>query len=703
MPTRSERRRLRRKVLGLALLALACAAAPVARAGRIDVDGLGIFGDRSARKNLSLLLGQERAAKLSAGTIEDGAMILFSELDKEGYLHATITAQVKSADDAGQDYPLDRALTRPLPRDLAIDQVTYEVERGKQYYFDEVNFTGLHALDADEARQFFVGESMLIPLASERIYSPGRLQRSMGNLGDELRRQGYAEASVEAGDVDVDDQTGAVRVRVIVNEGARWQVQSVQLATKDGSEPPTQLADGRTGQPWNMLWRQDFQTAVRRWYFHRGHPDVQVEVTPQAAPARGGRREVRVTATISPGLEVKLGQVRITGNRYTHEPLLRRLIHADPGELLNPVILDNGQARLARLGVFNSVTLDYEPKDGSVRDAVYHVREGRRQDVSLLLGYGSYEEFRGGVEWRHYNLFGRAHTDDLKVIQSVKSTQGDYLYTVPELFGTTVDGSARLFGLRREELSFVREEFGSTVSLLWPLPHWRSTFTTAYTFSHLRSADNQLATNTTDLIQTDVAAMDFTLVTDRRDNPLMPHRGYKVYGQLEEASTWLGGRVDYQKYTLDASYHTAWGHGRWIHLGFTHGVITTFGAEDDKDLPVNVRFFPGGDGSIRGYTRGEAAPRAANGQFIGAKVMMQFNAELEQALTRKWSVVVFLDALGTAVSLHDYPFSEKLYSAGLGVRYNTIVGPLRLEYGHNLNPRPDDPSGTWQLSVGFPF
>ena len=132
-------------------------------------------------------------------------------------------------------------------------------------------------------------------------------------------------------------------------------------------------------------------------------------------------------------------------------------------------------------------------------------------------------------------------------------------------------------------------------------------------------------------------------------------------------------------------------------------MVTTFGAPDDSDLPVSVRFFPGGDGSIRGYPQGEAAPRADNGLFIGAKSYVLANLELEQALTSNWSVVVFADAVGTAARLADYPFAEKLYSVGLGVRYQTIIGPVRVEYGHNLNPRPLDPSGTLLISIGFPF
>ena len=99
-----------------------------------------------------------------------------------------------------------------------------------------------------------------------------------------------------------------------------------------------------------------------------------------------------------------------------------------------------------------------------------------------------------------------------------------------------------------------------------------------------------------------------------------------------------------------------------------------------------------------------ASPRGAGGLFIGAKSYALGNLDLEQALTAKWSVVVFGDALATAAELRHYPLAgERLYSAGLGVRYQTLIGPSRVEYGRNLNPRAGDPGGTWQISVGAPF
>jgi outer membrane protein insertion porin family len=348
------------------------------------------------------------------------------------------------------------------------------------------------------------------------------------------------------------------------------------------------------------------------------------------------------------------------------------------------------------------VDLRYEPEDGVTRDPIFTVREGPRYETSLLFGYGSYEQFRAGVEYRQMNILGFAHQSRLELVQSMKSTNGEYSYTVPELFGESLDGTARLFGLQRREIAFLRQEYGLNLSVRRPVARLGGAATAGYTYQALRNRRNALSTQATDEKQVNVASLNVGLTSDRRDSPLRPRRGYHWATQLEVADPSLGGEATYQRYDVSGAYHTGWGGGRWIHVALSHGLIMTVGS-DDTTLPVNKRFYPGGDNSIRGYQRGEAAPRGADGLFLGAKSQLLFNLEFEQALTPSWSVVAFGDALATAVSLRDYPLGERLYSVGLGLRYQTLIGPIRVEYGRNINPRPADPPGTWQFSLGYPF
>jgi outer membrane protein assembly complex protein YaeT len=698
------------RIVLLAALALALAAAfrgaPEAPApaepATLEITGVGLWRDHELRRSLILLLGAQRGATLDANAIEDAAVMLVSALGEEGFQKPVVEIEATTADGAVQRLTFDASLETAVPRPLAVRAVAFRVKPGARWHIDSVEIAGLTVLPVKTARAYFRLESMLFILAKTNAYSPAHVASAAGALLGELHRRGYADAVVLANAAKIDETTGAVALHVTVTEGARWQVAAVHF---EGTGPDTvalPTAAEWMGRVWSATARGNLQEAIRRAYYKKGFPDVVVRITAVPGPVQDGVKPVTVTAQIRPGAQVKIGQVRFEGNAITRESVLQRSAQVQTDDPLDPLALANARYRISRLGVFDQVDLRLEPADGAVRDPVFTLKESQRYEANLLFGYGSYEEVRGGIEFRQVNLFGLAHQSRILLVQSMKSTSGDYTYSVPELFGESIDGAARIFALQRQEVAFQRQEYGASFTLKRPIPWLRAEGTAGYTFQVLRNNDNELATQATDPEQMNVASVDFGLTGDHRDNPLRPRRGYRWFTQIELAARSLGGTAEYQRLELGAAYHTPWGEGHWIHVGVTHGVITTLGTTD-ATLPVNKRFFPGGDNSIRGYQNGEAAPRAANGQFVGAKSYVLLNFELEQALTPNWSMVAFVDALGTAAQLKDYPFGERLYTAGLGVRYQTLIGPIRVEYGHNLNPRPGDPRGTWQISIGYPF
>lgn len=669
----------------------------------LTVAGTGWLRDRELRASLERLLGDERSEVLRANAVEDAMFLLMSAVQAEGFLKPVIAMECIEADGKKTAITLDQTMTATVPRTMAAREVRFNVKRGVRFFVRDVTFAGLDALKENVARSFFAGDSALFSGKAARAYTPARLSRALDGLQAELRQLGYAEAEVRASDVAVDERTGEVVIAVVVAEGARWQVGAVRI---EGAEATGVMVEGLekfSGKLWTEVVQQSLAGEVRKAFFAQGYADVRVQATRTAGPARDGRKDATVTLRVEPGERVRLGEVRFEGAEHMHEAVLRRRVHAQPDQLLNPLEIDQARFRLARLGVFEKVALRYDPPDGPVRSPVFTVREGRTLETNLLFGYGSYEQARGAVELRQFNLFGRAHQTRLLLAQSMKSSRGDYSYTVPEIFGESIDGTARVFGLQREELSFLRQEYGANVAVSLPVRWLGAHATAGYTFQALRNRDNELATRAVDDKQVTVASLDVGLTRDRRDNPLRPRRGYRWFAQVEAASRGLGGSAEFQRFEGGGAYHTPWGAGRWVHAAVTHGVITTWGTSD-RLLPVNKRFFPGGGSSIRGYRDGEASPRGADGRFIGAKSYGLANLELEQALFGKWTAVVFGDALATAAQLRNYPWGgERLYTAGLGVRYQTLIGPIRVEYGRNLNPRAGDPGGTWQISVGAPF
>jgi outer membrane protein assembly factor BamA len=363
---------------------------------------------------------------------------------------------------------------------------------------------------------------------------------------------------------------------------------------------------------------------------------------------------------------------------------------------------EQGRYRLSRLGAFDSVELNYQTIDTNLWDVSYAVKEGKRIDVSVLFGWGSWDLLRGGVEINQYDLWGLAHNQQLKLMQSFKSSSGIYTYTIPELLGQDADVFLNASGLRRQEISFTRVEYGGGIGIRKFFHQINTDTTVRYNYGILQATEATINFAKVSAQSPAVGEIITDLRHDRRDNPLYPHKGYDVLANVELATRYLGGDATFQRIELGTSYHWPLNDSEWIHLGLRHGVAAT-ASGSSGDLPFVRRFFPGGEDSVRGYQEGEASPRNAQGQIIGAETYLTGNVEFEQALTPKWSIVGFVDGVGFAESLRQYPENQALFSVGGGLRWRTIVGPVRLEYGYNLNRRPGDPSGTLHFSLGFPF
>ncbi len=692
----------RRLAVGLLLAGAALRAAEPAGVN-VRIAGAGTFTNRRLAQTLRLLKSDAAARPhYDAADVEDAALIIVAQLHDQGYLEPTIDIRLTLADQQHLDYAWDDELYTRLPRELAATRVHFHIRRGVRFYFRRIDFDGLTALAAGEARRFFMGTDFLLPQKSTRIFTPSRLGNGLQALVETLRRQGYEEAATTVASLQRDADSGAVKVRITVQEGHQSIVRTIRrqrLATPD--QPPQTIAPSHPNQPYSRPWTQNYAQEWQRETFRQGFPDAKATIDIADRKATGNLVQIDLLATLAPGEQVRLGQVTFLGLQHTRPAVLHRRARLAPGEWLDRVEAEEARFRLSRLGIFDLVELDYQPEDGPIRDTVYTVREGKRTELSLLLGYGSYEMLRGGFEWEQRNIFGLAHRSRLRAMQSFKATSLNHAYLMPDVLPGQTDVIANSMFLRREERDFSREEYGAGAGIQRFIPWLHSLAGLRFSFARIRTRETSVSEEIGPQ-DTIVSAWLVDLSHERRDNPLYPQRGWNLAVNSETATEAFGGDVNFQRLEVTGSYHLDLGGGRYLHLGASHGVAMPFGSSS-QDLPFNKRFFPGGENSMRGYPRTGASPLDAEGQAIGAETYLLGNLEFEQALTPQWAVVTFLDAVGIAADLADYPAAEGLYSIGLGLRWKTLVGPVRLEYGHNLNRRPHDPSGTLHFSIGFPF
>lgn len=672
----------------------------------IRVKGLGWWKNRQLRDTLQLLAPEdEPLARLDAAYLEDSVVLLQSALIEDGYLEPSGVVEPRLQEQPLGVFPWHSGDVPEIPRTLAADQATFRLEPGVRYAFERLEFNGLTVIDPGDARDYFIEEGFLFGNARSRRFNPSILRRGAANLREQLIRSGYADATVDVQSETRDDRNGHVAVVIVVSEGRLHRVGEVrppEATPEEVAGALRELCAQAVGKEFSILWQQDFLQGARAVCYRKGYAEAQVKLIAAGAPAdRDGALQHDFQLQVDAGPLIHVGEVKFSGDDHTSAGLLRRATLLDPGDRFDQSEIEQDRLHLGALGIYTSVRATVEKSAESVWDVTYQLKPDKHLETSVLLGYGSYERVRTGLEVIHRNLFGQAHRGRLQLVYSQKSISGDYLYTMPQIFGTNTDISARAFGLKREEVSFERKEYGVSLGARRHLNWLGADASVRYQFESLSS--DFFDSTVLDPPVSNVASVTLDLTRDHLDNPITPHRGTLLALSLETAARAIGGQVDYQRLDLRGTWHWRVGREKYLHLGLRHGVVWSLGESSAADIPPARRYFPGGEGTVRGYVEGRASPRDAKDVFAGAEVSTIVNLEFERGLARNLAAVVFVDAGFTAAKLGDYPGDQTRVSLGLGLRYNTVIGPARLEYGHNVVSESGDGRDAWHLALGFPF
>jgi outer membrane protein assembly factor BamA len=198
-----------------------------------------------------------------------------------------------------------------------------------------------------------------------------------------------------------------------------------------------------------------------------------------------------------------------------------------------------------------------------------------------------------------------------------------------------------------------------------------------------------------------VASVAGALTWDRRDAPLAPRHGSLQFVSFETAAEPLGGNVSFLKARLETSWAFSWPPPLVLALAARLGLATPFASS--SDLPIEDRFFAGGANSVRGYREQRVGPLDANGDPIGGNGLVVLNAEYRFPIWRWFGGAVFIDAGAVTPRVRDLAGSAFRVGAGGGLRLNTPVGPVRLDFGYALNAIPGEDRLQIYLAIGNPF
>lgn len=585
--------------------------------------------------------------------------------------------------------------------DYEASQVVFTVRENRPVTVGEVRLAGFTHFGAGWVRQRLETRASLG--AAVRLLESPQLERDRNKILTWYRDAGFTQAEVPPPEVWPEAGPAGAVVIFTVREGPRSLLRAVSFdgAVALPAATLAAVAGFREGEPYRAAALQKAVDRVQAAYARIGYPRCMVTVRPDFG---ADRAHVDLRFTVDEGPLLRLGSVAVTGNGRTKRRVIVRELPLRPGDPLDPVALAKAKNGLYDLGLFREVRyLLPEPvsPDGP-QDLVLAVRERPTGFVGFGAGYASDQGFRGFVEAGEQNLFGGGRGLRWKSQLSEIGYRHDLYYQEPWLLDYDLQGQADLYLEDQEETGYrVRRQgvaLGVKREVIERLP---VTLRYRYELVEYSDVEPDLTAELGSLESFNIGSLALGFDYDLRDKPISPRRGSFHKASVEVARPFLGGDASFIKYQLETSWYLPLGSRAEIAFGlrggFTQLVISA------GDLPLSERFFLGGDRSVRGYNYKGIGSKDAAGNPLGGNAFAQGNLELRFGLYRKLRGVLFFDAGELWADQAGLPPSGIKTSVGAGLRYETLVGPIRLDWGYKLKREPDESASRWHLTIGHPF
>ncbi len=512
-----------------------------------------------------------------------------------------------------------------------------------------------------------------------------------------LRSEGFWDGKVQSA---FEETTEPPTVVLTVEPGARYSFGSFTVRFA-GDRPPPEAPDPEAvgfvaGQPARGAEVVEVGNRLLQHLENNARPLArQVD---RVITVDHRDQTVNVTWVMDPGPPARFGALTLEGLQRTHEDYLRQWVTWREGEPFDLSQVDAFTRNLRDTGLFSSVILalaDTVDADGQLAITV-KLTESKPRTVGAGISYSTDGGPGGRVFWRHRNLFGRDENLDIGL-------GGDFLeqsfvaaFQRPNFHALDRELFARASFTNSNTDAFTGIEAATTVGIGWPLTDkWDATVAGGLEYSRLEDTEG-----TQDTL---LFGLPSTLSYSGHDNDLDPTEGVRFNlaltpyaGASDVGLTFVHSEADlavYQPLDSDRRYVLA---GR-LRIGSIFG-------EETANIPANKRFYAGGGGSIRGYGFQLVGPLDADNDPIGGRSLFLVAAEARLRVWGNIAVVPFIN--GGNVYDNQLPnFDEPLqWAAGLGLRYHSPAGPLRLDVGFPINRRPGiDDAFQFYISLGQAF
>jgi outer membrane protein assembly factor BamA len=590
--------------------------------------------------------------------------------------------------------------------------------------------------------------SSKLPWGQKQYFDRAQFEADLKRIIAFYQDRGFPDAKIRSFDAKLSSDQKSVDLRIDIDEGEPVRVERVDFQGFDPlPEQHLRTLEARIplkiGKPLDRALVQASREAAIDELKDHGYPFPKVNV--EEAPGSSERQRI-VKYTAEPGRIAYVGPITINGTSSVSDRIVRRQLTFRRGQLFEQSKLRESQRRLYSMELFNFVNIEASSPvqaDGTViarnrelsgqepaaaPDPNQHpeanqiaprvtVTEGKHRKVNFGFGYGSEEKARAEVDWRHVNFFGGARTAGVFARYSSLDRGVRLNFKQPYFFGPHYSFSLSGQSWFSDEPAFKLTTTGgrATISREFlrsrtPLANNRQTTSLSLTYANeweeytISNEALQDPTFRDDLIALGLdprcgtgprcgigAGQLSALMIDggrnTTDSVLNAKKGYFASTHLELAGGPLGGDWNYRELVTEGRYYQTIA-GRAVAAVRVRAATINSSGIEELEIPFFKRYFLGGATTLRGWGRYEVSPLSGSGLPIGGYTMLNFSTEARVPLVGKLSGVVFLDGGNVWATPWDFHLNDMRYDVGPGLRYDTPVGPFRLDFGFQLNPIP---------------
>ncbi len=664
--------------------------------------------------------------------VEEGRQNLLDYFQKKGYFDVAVNADM-------QQQP---------------DQISlvYQIDRKKKHKVDRISFQGNSRLTEKEL-------APLVVVKRSHVWTHGSisqklLKQSADNLQAFYRDRGYEDAKITS---QVAEHDPKIDVAFVIEEGAQTLVDHIEV-TGNHNIAQDQLTAPKTfelksGAPFSVRELADDRSRIAATYLNHGYLNVEVKTAVKRHSENA--HLVDVTYMIDEHQMVRVSKVLYLGQHHTRLPLIEKTAELPSESPMKRGDLLAAETRLYNLNIFDwsSVGPRKPITDQTEEDTLVKVHEAKRNEITY--GFGFEVSHRGGnipggtvavpglptiglgsnkiapsqstfasplgsIEFMRRNMRGLGETASGSLLLSRLDQRAITSYLQPHFFGSSWSSLTSVSLERTSENPLFAASLGDASFQVEKLLSRKTGTRLQLRYDFNKTVLSHLLVPELVLPQDQnvhLSTLSATLIRDTRDKPLDAHRG--VFATLNFGITppGMGSSATFAKLFGQYAYYKPY-HSLVFANSLRLGLAKAF---DSSFVPTSQLYFSGGGTSLRSFPIDEAGPQrlvpfcnVLQNQTgcvdvtvpVGGRQLVILNSEMRFPLRvmKNLGGVIFYDGgnVDTAINFNNFT-TNYTNTVGIGLRYSTPIGPIRIDLGHNLNPVPGINPTQYYITLGQAF